>query len=103
MPAEYVSIKEDVLTRIKTHLPEIRERFGVETLGIFGSVSRGEDTADSDIDILYTFRAGELTLANLVNLGDYLEQLFGRKVDLVAERALSPYIRSEVMAGVIQV
>lgn len=101
--SEYVSIKEEVLKKLEANLPEIRERFGIETIGIFGSVSRGEDLPSSDVDVLYTFRPGELTLANLVNLGDYLEELFGRKVDLVAERALSPYIRSEVMAGVILV
>lgn len=99
--SEYVSIKEDVLRKLEGNLTEIRERFGIENLGLFGSVSRGEDTADSDIDILYTFREGQLSLANLVNLGDYLEELLGRKVDLVAERALSPYIRSDVIAGAI--
>lgn len=50
-----VSIKEDVLARLKENLPEIRERFFVDIIGIFGSVSRGEDTAESDVNVLYKF------------------------------------------------
>ncbi|NLC90716.1 MAG: nucleotidyltransferase family protein [Methanocorpusculum parvum] len=100
---EYESIKEDVLAKLEAHLPELRERFGIETIGIFGSVSRGEDRPESDVDVLYTFRPGESTLANLVSLGAYLEDLFGRKVALIAERSLSPYIRSEVIAEVVMI
>ena len=55
----YVSIKEDVLAKLKENLPEIRERFFVDIIGIFGSVSRGEDTAESDVDVLYTFSEGK--------------------------------------------
>jgi len=100
---EYQSIKEDVLTKLEAHMPELRNRFGIDTIGIFGSVSRGEDRPGSDVDVLYTFRPGESTLANLVSLGTYLEELFGRKVDLIAERSLSPYIRSDVIAEVVMV
>lgn len=100
---EYQSIKEDVLTKLEAHIPKLRERFGVDAIGIFGSVSRGEDDPDSDVDVLYTFRPGESTLANLVSLGTYLEDLFGRKIDLIAERSLSPYIRSDVIAEVVMI
>ncbi|RBQ24552.1 MAG: hypothetical protein ALMCE001_12480 [Methanocorpusculum sp. MCE] len=100
---EYQCIKEDVLAKLEVHMPELSNRFGIETIGIFGSVSRGEDNPESDVDVLYTFRPGESTLANLVSLGTYLEELFGRKVDLIAERSLSPYIRSDVIAEVVMV
>ena len=100
---DYQSIKEVVLAKLEAHIHELRDRFGIDTIGIFGSVSRGEDNPESDVDVLYTFRPGESTLANLVSLGAYLEELFGRKVDLIAERSLSPYIRSEVIAEVVMV
>ena len=100
---EYTSIREDVLAKLEEYLPEIREQFGIQTLAIFGSVSRGEDTPDSDVDILDEFRPGEATLAHLVGLGDFLEERLGRKVDLVAARALSPYIRDEVIAEAVYV
>ncbi|MDU9375753.1 hypothetical protein McpSp1_03320 [Methanocorpusculaceae archaeon Sp1] len=99
----YTSIREDVLTKLEQSLPEMRERFGVRTLAVFGSVSKKEDNPESDVDILYEFVPGESTLANLVALGDFLEELLGRKVDLVAARSLSPYIRDEVIAEAVYV
>ncbi|HJJ38915.1 MAG TPA: nucleotidyltransferase domain-containing protein [Methanocorpusculum sp.] len=56
--AEYQSIKEDVIAKLEVCMPEIRERFCIEDLSLFGSLSRGEDTSESDIDILYTFLPG---------------------------------------------
>lgn len=103
MTGTYKSIREEILKKLDANLPYIQQHFGIESIGIFGSVSRGEDTADSDIDLLISFSAGQATLSNLVNLGDYLEELFGRKVDLVTERALSSYIRQDVMSEVIRV
>ena len=101
--SEYVSIKAEVLQKLKDRMPEIRERFGIETLGIFGSVARGEDTKDSDIDILYTFSPGYSTLSNLVQLGDYLEDLFRKKVDLVGRDWISPYLREMILSEEIAV
>lgn len=66
--AEYQSIKSDVLSKLEAHLPEIRERFGIETLGLFGSVSRGEDTSDSDVDILYRFGTDVVRLRQFMGL-----------------------------------
>ncbi len=103
MAGNYKSIREEILKKLDANLPYIQQSFGIESIGIFGSVSRGEDTADSDIDVLISFSAGQATLSNLVNLGDYLEELFGRKVDLVTERALSSYIRQDVMSEIIRV
>ena len=92
----YVSIKEDVLAKLEAQLPELRERFSVEIIGIFGSVSRGEDTADSDIDILYTFSKGKGSYDTLLDLADYLEDLFQRKVDIVPLAYLSPHVKPYV-------
>lgn len=99
---EYASIKPNVLKKLETHLPEIRERFGIETIGIFGSVARGEDSPDSDVDIIITFQKERVSFANLVYLGDYLETLFERNVDLLTEDGISkymlPYIKPEVIS-----
>ena len=86
----YVSIKEDVFAKLKENLPEIRERFFVDIIGIFGSVSRGEDTAESDVDVLYTFSEGKGSYDTFLDLADYLENLFQRKVDVVSLTYLSP-------------
>jgi len=99
--SEYVSIKEDVLQKLETHLPEIRDRFGIETLGIFGSVSRGEDTPESDVDVLYRFQKGKGCMSTVVPLMTYLRELFGRDVDLISIDYISPLIEQTVRADAI--
>ena len=101
--SEYVSIKEEVLRKLEAKMPEIRDRFGIESLSLFGSVARGEDTSSSDIDILYTFAPGESTLSNLIQLGDYLEALFHKKVDLVGKNWISPYFSEIVLSEAIAI
>lgn len=92
------SLHIDVL---KEHVTEIFEQFGVRKIGIFGSVVRGEDTPVSDIDILVEFSPGKKTFDNYFGLKQYLESLFGRKVDLVTTEGLHPYIRKNVLREVV--
>ncbi len=98
---EYTSIKGEVIQKIEEHFPEIRRRFGVETIGIFGSVARSEDTPESDVDILYKFEKGRGRLRDFMGFAEYLEELFGRHVDLVSVDYISPYIRGYVQADAI--
>lgn len=101
MSGEYISIKEDVLKKIEERLPEMRELFGIETLGIFGSVARGEDTPDSDVDVLYLFSDDRGNLHEYIGLIDYLENLFQRKVDIVSidyiDKYLKPHIKKDAL------
>ncbi|WP_245611583.1 nucleotidyltransferase family protein [Methanolacinia paynteri] len=101
MGASYVSIREDVLRKLERELPYLQKEFDIETIGIFGSVSRGEDTPESDIDVLYTFKHGAIGIRRFLDLAEYLENLFGRRVELVSEKYLSPYIKPYVMADVV--
>ena|SRR5665647_5886 len=91
----------DVLSLLRKHEPELKKRFGVAKIGIFGSFIRGEERPDSDVDLLVTFRKGEETFDNYMDCKFYLEDLFGRKVDLVMNGAikkrLKPYILGEVV------
>ena len=96
MNTPYVSIREPVLAKLEAHLPELQDRFGIETIGIFGSVSRGEDTPDSDVDVLYLFKPGRGGMYDMSALKDHLEELFGRDVDLVSAKYISPAIRKYV-------
>ena len=98
----YISIKNTVLKQIEENLPEIQERFGIETLGIFGSVSRGEDTEQSDVDVLYHFKEGRGGLiSDTVPLKQYLENPFGREIDLVSVNYVSPLIRESAAADAV--
>ena len=89
----------DVIETLRKHGREIRERYGVRRIGVFGSFVRGDQKEESDIDVLVEF--DEPTFDNFMNLSFYLEELFGRKVDLVTTKGLSPYIRPIVEKEVI--
>jgi uncharacterized protein len=81
---------------------EIKEKFKAEVIGIFGSYARGEEKKGSDIDFLVRFGEGA-SLFELVELGDYLEDLFGVYVDVVSERALHPMMKDEVLRELVPV
>jgi predicted nucleotidyltransferase len=89
------------LRRLEEHLTILRESFGVRRIGIFGSVARGEETPASDIDILVEFAPGRATFRNFMTLITYLEDLFGRKVDVVTTGGIDPYLRPYIEGEVI--
>lgn len=86
---------------LRKHEPEIFKQFGIQKIGIFGSVVRGEDNLDSDIDILVEFSPEEKTFDNYMGLKHYLESLFKRKVDLVTTDGIHPLIRKNVLREVV--
>ncbi|RQW77536.1 MAG: nucleotidyltransferase [Methanothrix sp.] len=78
---------------------EIKERFHVKKIGLFGSFARGDEKESSDVDIMVEFE--EPTFNNFMNLAFFLEDLFGRRVELVTPDSLSPYIASYVKKEVV--
>ena len=91
----------DALSLLRQHGPELKGRFGVAKIGIFGSFSRGEERPDSDIDVLVTFQNDKKTFDNFMGTKFYLEDLFKRKVDLVTDAALKPLIRDPILRDVV--
>lgn|SRR3989344_5263343 len=81
---------------IKEKTDPILKSYDVKTAGVFGSMARGQDTPDSDIDILVKFSKPK-TLLDLIGLEDELTECLHKKVDLVTEGSLSPYIRDGVL------
>lgn len=75
---------------------ELAERRGVRSLRVFGSVARGEARPDSDVDFLIELEPGR-TLLDLGALQMDLQDLLGRKVDVVEPDALHCYIRDRVL------
>jgi predicted nucleotidyltransferase len=70
-------------------LQDFCERWGVRELALFGSAARGEQTPDSDIDLLISFEAGRrVSLLDLAEMEMELERLYGREVELVSRRAV---------------
>lgn len=89
------------LAQIRQNLHIIRERYGVARIGVFGSVVRDEATPASDVDVLVEFREGEETFDHFMDLKFYLEDLLGRKTDLVIADTLKPRIRDAVLGEVV--
>ena len=82
----------------RERLREVCERYGVVRLEVFGSVARGAAAADSDIDLLYTLAPGTRLGWAIEDLAADLSQVLGRRVDLVARRALHARLRDAVLA-----
>ena len=84
---------------LRDHEQEIKRRFAVRRIGLFGSFVRGEETKESDIDILVEFE--DPTFRNFMNLAFYLEDIFSRRVDLLTPEGIShrirPYVEREVV------
>ena len=70
------------------HLPNLKAKYPIESLGIFGSYSRGEQTPESDVDIVVVF--SQPVGMELIDLSFELEFLLHKKVDLVSQNALKP-------------
>ena len=87
--------RERVLALLAEHKPVLAERFGVQRLALFGSFARDSAREDSDVDVLVAFD-GPATAKCYFGVQFYLEDLFGRDVDLVTEDALRPRLRPYV-------
>lgn len=88
-----------VLDILKEHEAEIKKRYSVRKIGVFGSYVRNDQTESSDLDILVEFETP--TLHNFMGLVFYLEDLFQLKIDLVTTNSLSPYMRPSVEEEVV--
>lgn len=75
-------------------------KLGVKSIGLFGSFVRGEQTSSSDVDILVEFFPEKHTFDNFMDIAFLLEQLLGRKVEVVTPEALSPYIGPQILREV---
>jgi uncharacterized protein len=78
----------NAISTLREHVKFIRRKFGVKRIGIFGSFAREEERKDSDLDVLVVFEEEQKTFDNYTDLKFDLEDLFGREVDLVTEKAL---------------
>ncbi|MGA7579525.1 MAG: nucleotidyltransferase family protein [Desulfobaccales bacterium] len=87
--------RQEILELLARHRDELRES-GVESLALFGSVSREEETEASDIDILVEFSHPVGMLAFLC-LQHRLTEILGRQVDLVTPKALRPAWRQRIL------
>ena len=97
-----MSSKENILRKLDTIKPELKTRFNVREIGLFGSFVREEEMETSDIDILVEFEK-PIGFFKFMELEEYLELQLERKVDLVSKKALKPFIGQYILEEVITV
>ncbi|MDY7010238.1 MAG: nucleotidyltransferase family protein [Planctomycetota bacterium] len=95
--AQY-DLQNHILKVLREHRREIRS-LGVRNLSLFGSCARGEETADSDPDFVVEFDVKSFDA--YMDLNFFLEELFGRHVDLVLADAIKPRLRDNIMKELI--
>ena len=91
-----VQTKAQVFALLRDHHLDLR-RFGVQRYGVFGSFIRDTATDQSDVDMLVEFAPGQKTFDHFMQLAFFLEDVLGRRVDLVTAESLSPYIGPHIL------
>jgi hypothetical protein len=92
-----VNTKAQVLSLLQKYQQELQQ-FGVSRCGLFGSFVRDSEINDrSDVDILVAFKPDQKTFDNFMHLSFFLEDIFGRAVDLITVESLSPYIGPRIL------
>ena len=100
-----ILIQEKVREILRRELPYLRDNFGVGRIGLFGSFAKGEQRADSDIDILIEFE--KPIGLKFVELAEYLEKVLGRGVDVLTPAGIKGIrikkIAQEIERGIVYV
>jgi len=89
---------EEILENYKSFL---KDSFNVSDIGVFGSYVRGEESQESDIDILVDF-CGPIGW-KFIDLKEFLEEILDKKVDLVTKNSLKPQIKDRILSEVIYI
>jgi predicted nucleotidyltransferase len=87
-----------ILSALEQRQAELSQ-MGVRKIGLFGSYQRGEATSESDMDFLVTLE--KPSFDSYMNVKFFLEDLFGRPVDLVLEETIKPRLRPQILSEVV--
>ncbi len=93
---------EEVKKKLQVLKPTLKKKFKVETIDIFGSYPRGDNTRKSDLDILVTYTE-PISLLLIYDLKQYLKNKLGLQVDIVSKNFLNKHIREQVLKEAIKV
>lgn len=95
--------KEYIIAALKSQKTEL-SKFGIQTIGLFGSYLRNEQTDHSDIDLFIDFEPGKENFDNFMAAYDIFENLFeGKKVEVLTKNGLSPFIGPQILKNVMYV
>ena len=89
-----------IVKMLRLHDTDVRGKFKITEIGVFGSYARGEQREDSDIDILVEFEKGYKTFDNYMELKFFLEEILTSKIDLVIKTAIRDEIKQNILSEV---
>ncbi len=96
--------KSDILQFLSQEKEQFETRFRIAKIGLFGSYARGEETEDSDIDIIVEFYPNTENLSEIkASLKEIIKSTFDRDVDICREKYLKPYYRNQILQSAIYV
>ena len=91
--------KNEYLNKLRQFKQQYSEEYGIERIGIFGSVARGEQTLNSDVDVLVEF--GRPVGIEFIDMSYLLEKEFNRKVDVVSRRGVKDKYLKEIEKDIV--
>ena len=91
--------RQEIFEILSQHLVQMRNEYGVEKIGVFGSVVHEDQTLTSDVDILVEFSRA-IGMVKFLQLENNLQKLLGAKVDLVTKNALKKHIGQQILQEV---
>jgi predicted nucleotidyltransferase len=94
-----VSNKTEVLNLLLLNKQKILE-YGINSIGLFGSYARNENSEASDIDFIIRFDEGKKNYQNFIHLSFFLSDLFEKKIELLTEESLNPYLKENILKEV---
>jgi hypothetical protein len=94
--------RTEAINRLKQHEADLK-RLGVEHLYMFGSTARDEARDDSDIDLFFDHRKGQLGLYELMDVKELARKVLGRPTDVMTRASLHPALRDQIEADAVLV
>ncbi|HOY04851.1 MAG TPA: nucleotidyltransferase domain-containing protein [Saprospiraceae bacterium] len=96
--------KIDILNFLSREKSQFESRFRIAKIGLFGSFARGEESEESDIDIIVEFLPNTENLSDMkASLKEAIKNAFDRDVDICREKYLKPYYRNQILKSAIYV
>lgn len=93
---------EEIKNKINLQRDILQQNFDVKNLFLFGSYAKGLQTDDSDIDFLVEFSSNDIDMFMMVDLQEFLKNLFGKKVDLGTPSGLKSFIKNKILNEAIR-
>jgi predicted nucleotidyltransferase len=90
------------LAEKRAEILKVAATHGAKNLRVFGSFARGDERPESDIDLLVEMEPGR-SLLDIIAIKYALEDMTNRKVDVVTEKALSPYLRDKILRDAVSI